>query len=68
MVGVAPDDYNINTSDFYTCGWYLNCCNSCLYSGPPFKYSCKATNLSKVNDEIIVVMNMRKKSIKIYNK
>jgi len=63
MIGVAPIDFNINSSD-YNCGWYFYYYNSCLYSGPPFNYNCKGTNLSKVKDEIIIVMNMNKRSLK----
>ena len=25
MVGVAPIDFDINSSSFITCGWYCNC-------------------------------------------
>ena len=64
MVGVAPIDFDINSSSWNTCGWYYNCYNSCLYSGPPFNYGGNNTNLSKVNEEIIVVMNMKKRTLK----
>ena len=64
MVGVAPIDFDINSSNYKTCGWYIYCSNSCLYSGPPFNYNRKNTNLSKVNDEIIVVKNMKKRTLK----
>ena len=65
MVGVAPIDFDINSSSYNNCGWYLFCNNSTLYSGPPFNYSGKNTNLSKVNDEIIVVMNLKKRTLMI---
>ena len=64
MVGVAPIDFDINSSLYNNCGWYFYCSNSTLYSGPPFNYSGKGTNLSKVNDEIIVIMNMEKRTLK----
>ena len=64
MVGVAPIDFDINSSSFNNCGWYFYCYDSTLYSGPPFNYSCSGTNLSKVNDEVIVVMNMKKRTLK----
>ena len=64
MVGVAPSDFDINSSSYNTCGWYLYCSCSRLYSGPPFNYSNKSTNLSNVDNEIVVVMNMKKKSLK----
>ena len=64
MVGVAPNDFDINSSSYNTCGWYYYCYNSTLYSGPPYNYSSKSSGLSKVNDEIIVVMNMKKRTLK----
>ena len=64
MIGVAPSDFDFNTSKYDSCGWYFYCINSSLYSGPPFNYSAKNTNLSQINDEIVVVLNMKKKSIK----
>ena len=68
MVGVATIDFDINSSSYNTCGWYLYChtyySNPVLYSGPPHNYNCKATNLSKVKDEIIVIMNMNKRTLK----
>ena len=64
MVGVAPSDFDINSSSYNTCGWYLYCYDSTLYSGPPYNYSSKNSGLSKVNDEIIMVMNMKKRTLK----
>ena len=64
MVGVAPIDFDINSSIHNNCGWYYYCNNSALYSGPPFNYSNKSTNLSKVDNEITVVMNMEKRTLK----
>ena len=64
MVGVAPIDFDINSSDYSNCGWYFYCTNSTLCSGPPFNYSLKQTNLSSVKDEIIIVMDMNKGSLK----
>ena len=64
MIGVAPSDFDINSSSYNTCGWYFYCYNSTLDSGPPFNYSCRGSNLSKVNNEIIVVMNMKKRTLK----
>ena len=66
MIGVATSDFDIYTSDFSTCGFYLFCRLSppTLYSGPPFNFSGKKTNLSRVNNEIIVVLNMKKRTLK----
>ena len=63
-VGVAPIDFDINSSSYNTCGWYVYCGDSSLYSGPPYKYSGKDIGLSKVKDEIIIVMNMKKRTLK----
>ena len=66
MVGVAPSDFDINSSSYNTCGWYLYCYYSppYLFSGPQFNYSNVKTNLSKVKDEIIIIMNMKKRTLK----
>ena len=64
MAGVAPIDFDINSSSWNTCGWYYYCYNSTLYSGPPYNYSNNNSGLSKVNDEIIIVMNMKKRTLK----
>ena len=66
MVGVSPIDFDIHSSSYNTCGWYLYCDTSppTLYSGPPFNYSNKNTELSKINDEIVIVMNMKKRTLK----
>ena len=67
MIGVAPIDFDINSSS-YNCGWYLDCnefySNPVLYSGPPHNYSQRATNLPKVKNEVIVIMNMNKRTLK----
>ena len=64
-VGVAPSDFDFDSDHNYDShGWYLYCRTLSLYSGPPFNYSEKETNLSKIKDEIIVVMNMKKRTLK----
>ena len=63
MVGVAPIDFDINSS-LYDYGWYFHCYNSTLFSGAPQNYFNKETNLSKVNDEITIIMDMKKRTIK----
>ena len=66
MIGVAPIDFDINSSGYNTCGWYLYCFYSQprLYSGPPFNYDYYESNLNEVNDEIIVVFNFKKQTLK----
>ena len=65
MVGVAPIDFDIKSSTHNTCGWYFYLINLNLYSGPPHNYGGKSTNLmSKVKNEIMVIMNMNLKTLK----
>jgi len=65
MVGVTTSDFDINSSNYKT-GWYLWSCHTppTLYSGPPFNYSNLKTNLSEVKDEIVIEMNMKKRTLK----
>ena len=64
MVGVAPIDFDINSSLHNTYGWYFYCANSTLYSGPPHNYLGKYLNLGNVKEEIIIIMNMEKRTLK----
>ena len=65
MVGVTPIDFDINLIDNYEkCRWYCYCIDSSLYSGSPFNYNGKSLGLSKIDNEIIVIMNMKKRTIK----
>ena len=64
MVGVATNDFDINSSNHHNCGWYLNCYNSTLYSGPPHNYNGVRTELGKVLDEIVVSMDMKTGNLK----
>ena len=68
VIGVAPIDFDINSSSYDNCGWYLYCyggnSNPVLYSGPPHNYIDRTTNLPKVKNEVIVIMNMNKRTLK----
>ena len=67
MIGVAPSDFDINTSNYNTCGscgWYFYCYDLRLYSGPPFNRNYFKSNLSKIKDEVVVVMNIKKRTLK----
>ena len=69
MVGVATIDFDANSSDYSikNNGWYYNCINGTLYSGDPHNYQGKYINLKIKNDEIIIVMNMKKRTLKFRN-
>ena len=63
-VGIVPKDYDINTSANYSVGWCFYDYYHALYSGPPFYYSQKETNLSHIKNEIIIVVNTEKGTMK----
>ena len=63
-VGVAPIDFDINSSSYNTCGWYYFFAHSNLYSGPPHNYTAKSCGFSQANDEVVVIMNMKKRTLK----
>ena len=67
MVGVATIDFDINTASYETnknYGWYYYCYSGGLYSGPPHNYQGKGTNLKSKNNEIRIIMNMKKRTLK----
>ena len=63
-VGIVPKDYNINSSNNYSCGWCFYNYYAALYSGPPQNFNHKNTNLNKIKNEIVIVMNMNKGTMK----
>lgn len=42
FIGVAPSSINQKDDNYYSCGWYISCCDLRLYSGPPHCYCSKA--------------------------
>ena len=66
LIGVATNDFDFNEANYNTCGWYLWCHHPrpTLYSGPPFNYDNLKTNLSEIKKEIVVIMNMKKRTLK----
>ena len=65
MVGIATSDFDINLSEWNTCGWYYNCLYSSLRSGPPHNYDNINSGLSKIiSNEITLIMNMKKRTLK----
>ena len=64
MVGVAPINFDINSSSYTDSGWYLYLRSSFLYSGAPHNYYNKKTKLPKVKGEIKIVMNMKSKTLR----
>ena len=63
-VGIVPKNYDISTSSQYSCGWCFYDFYPALYSGPPYYYNKKETNLSHIKGEIVVVVNTEKGTIK----
>ena len=64
-IGIASKDL-IEKSQNYENGWYLFCWDLKIYSGPPNNFWKEKTNLTK-KDEIIVVMDMNKRTLKFMN-
>ena len=64
MVGIAPSDFDFYSSNYDNCGWYYYCGNSSLFSGPPHNYNDKDVGLSLVKEEIIIVMDMERRTLK----
>ena len=46
-------------------GWFFNCFNSTLYSDLPENSRGKKTNLPKVKEELMIIMNIKKRTLKI---
>ena len=44
MIGVAPIDFDFNSSLYNKCGWYYYIKNNTLYSCPPYNYRNKYSN------------------------
>ena len=61
-MGVAPIDFDINSATENNSGWYSAFDNSKLYSVPHFHRV--NSNLRKVNDDIIIIMDMKKGTLK----
>ena len=67
MIGVATIDFDMNSASYESnknYGWYYYCYDGTLYSGPPHNYQGKSTNLKSKNNEITVIMNMKKRTLK----
>jgi hypothetical protein len=67
MVGVATIDFDFNSASFEkdkNYGWYYFCWNGTLYSGSPHNYQDKYINLKCKKNEIKIIMNMKKRTLK----
>ena len=67
MIGIATIDFDMNSASCESnknYGWYYYCYNGGLYSGPPHNYQNKSTNLKSQKNEITVIMNMKKRTLK----
>ena len=67
MIGISTSDFDFNRASYETnnnFGWYYYYYSGGLYSGPPHKYQNKGINLKSKINEVTVVMNMKKRSLK----
>ena len=53
FIGVAPSDINQNEDNYEEYGWYFNCYNSTLWSGPPHSYNYKDYGPRKGDGEYV---------------
>ena len=51
MIGIAPIDFDINSSMYNKCGWYFYLCDDSLYSGPPHNYNGEHLKIKMEEDE-----------------
>ena len=51
MIGIAPIDFDINSSMYDKCGWYFYLYGDCLYSGPPHNYNGAHLKIKMEEDE-----------------
>ena len=67
MVGIATIDFDFNSASYQVSnnfGWYYYCNDGDLYSGPPHNYQYKNIKLKYKKNEITIIMNMNKKTLK----
>ena len=62
MIGIAPIDFNINSSNLIKCGWYYNCADSTLNSGPPYNYSGEYSDYQRYEEEIKVFFDYNERT------
>ena len=60
MVGITPDEQNLNPSLNNINGWYFYCFNSTLYSGKPHNYKNKIASSEKIIKDIFIIFDMNK--------
>lgn len=63
-IGVVPNSSTIDIDKPYKYGYLLYCNDMTFYSGPPHSYNGKKTNLKKMKDSIVVILDMIKGTLK----
>ena len=67
FIGIATSDFDINSSSYgleNNKGWYYYCWDGTLFSGPPHNYQRKNINLQYKKNEVTVLMNIKKGTLK----
>ena len=66
LIGVANNEFDVSSPSFYNNGWFICLCCNQLYSGAPQNIKNKKINLDLLGgDEIILIMDMKKHSLKV---
>ena len=65
-IGIASEDFDFNSPlpNKKNLSWYFKCNDGCLYSGPPSNLDYFESNLKKRGNEIMVIMDMNKGTLK----
>ena len=63
-ISIYQIDNNYKNKDDNNFGYYLYLKNSTFYSDIPFNYRDKKTNLKKIEEEVTIIMDMKKRTLK----
>jgi hypothetical protein len=64
LVGIAPYDLDLNAEQIFSKGYFFYLYNSTFYSGEPYNYYGKTSNLDKTKDEITIEMDAMTNTLK----
>ena len=57
MIGIAPLDIDVNSSDLIKSGWYYNYSDSTIYSGPSFNYNSEYSEFQGQTEEMKIFLD-----------
>ena len=66
MIGIAPLDIDVNSSDLIKSGWYYNYSDSTIYSGPSFNYNSEYSEFQGQTEEMKIFLDFDEKNLVLY--